>query len=157
MNGHAIREAARAIAALEHDGICRKGAGEPYFNHVERVAANVWGWRRKALAYLHDVIEDSSGSNGRKQMEDTLRRIFYSDGRLVTDLLALTHGEYETYDAYIDKLIAWGVLDCLYVKLADLEDNLADLSDIPGMQHKQKTYLKAKARIELAIAEKESA
>ena len=85
MNGHAIRELAKAWATVAHDGVSRKGAGEPYINHAERVAESVWGWRRKSIAWLHDVIEDAQDP---EEMEAALRAIFPSD--IIEDVLDLS-------------------------------------------------------------------
>lgn len=55
---------ARAFAEKAHAGTFRMGTGEPYFEHVERVAFTLkgYGFHRcvVAAAYLHDVIEDTT-------------------------------------------------------------------------------------------------
>ena len=56
-----IKKAA-AFAEEAHAGVVRKGSGEPYFEHVERVAKAIeaLGFPEHvvAAAYLHDVVED---------------------------------------------------------------------------------------------------
>lgn len=57
---------AHAFAAKAHAGVFRMGSGEPYVEHVERVAASLaaLGFPEHviAAAYLHDVIEDAGVS-----------------------------------------------------------------------------------------------
>jgi (p)ppGpp synthase/HD superfamily hydrolase len=55
---------ARGFAMDAHDGTARKYTGDPYFNHVERVAIEVSIHPRATAdmvmaAYLHDVVEDT--------------------------------------------------------------------------------------------------
>ena len=54
---------AAAFAKLAHAGVFRMGSGEPYFEHVERVAATLaaLGFPEHvvAAAYLHDTVEDA--------------------------------------------------------------------------------------------------
>lgn len=156
MNGHAIREAARAVAMVVHDGQCRKGAGEPYFNHCDRVAERVWGWRRKTLAYLHDAIEDSGDQEARWAMKDALTVIFGSE--IVEELMFLSRlpneeGEKQPYQEWIEGLAMLAPLypDVVAVKLADLEDNLSDIEDLPEAQDLAKRYRKAKVTLEEAL------
>jgi (p)ppGpp synthase/HD superfamily hydrolase len=57
---------AHALATAMHAGVVRMGSGEPYVEHVERVAASLaeLGFPEHviAAAYLHDVIEDTGYS-----------------------------------------------------------------------------------------------
>ena len=50
---------ARAIAEKAHADQVDK-AGEPYIGHPAHVAASVEGDKAKAVAWLHDVVEDTS-------------------------------------------------------------------------------------------------
>lgn len=147
MNGHALLDLARAIATVVHDGQSRKGAGEPYINHPSRVAAEVWGWRAKSLAWLHDTIEDAPDP---WEMECTLRIFFPAD--IVDDLLLLSRlhdpqGVKERYQDWIGRIVASGRKDVIAVKLADVNDNLADIRDIPNAEGMEARYLKAKAQL----------
>jgi (p)ppGpp synthase/HD superfamily hydrolase len=147
VNGHAIRELAQAWATVAHDGQCRKGAGEPYINHAARVAGSVWGWRRKSIAWLHDVIEDAPSP---VYMENAMRAIFPED--IVDDVRALsrlpnTQGKKQPYQEWVEDIAASGNIDLIAVKLADIEDNLSDITDIPGMEGMQSRYLRAKATL----------
>lgn len=150
MNGHAIRELAQAWATVAHDGVSRKGAGEPYINHAERVAESVWGWRRKSIAWLHDVVEDAESP---MFMANAMKAILPED--IVDDVLMLsrlpnTQGKKQPYQEWIQEIAASGNADVIAVKLADIEDNLRDLSDVPEMQGMERRYLKAKVVLEEA-------
>lgn len=144
---------------VAHDGQCRKGAGEPYFTHVERVADSVWGWRRKTIAYLHDVIEDQPTEEESKRMEEALRVLFPSD--IIDDVCVLSRlkigGKKPTYSDYILKMVEWNSLDVFVVKLADLDHNLEDIQDIPGGQSLVSRYRKAQGTLEEAKLAKERA
>lgn len=152
MNGHALRELAQAWATVAHDGQCRKGAGEPYINHCQRVAERVWGWRAKTLAWLHDTIEDADDPQA---MARALYCVFPGD--IVDDVLRLSRlpgpdGAKTSYHEWIEYIAYSDRQDVIQVKLADLEDNLSDLSDIPGAQSLQSRYLRAKATLlEVAV------
>lgn len=152
MNGHALRELAQAWATVAHDGVSRKGAGEPYINHAERVAERVWGWRRKSIAWLHDVVEDADSP---MYMANAMRAIFPED--IVDDVMMLsrlpnTQGRKQPYQEWIEEIAASGNQDVIAVKLADIEDNLHDITDIPGMESMQVRYLRAKATL-MEVAE----
>lgn len=143
--GQHLLDLARALARVVHAGQSRKGTGEPYFNHVDRVAARVEGWRAKTIAYLHDTVEDTPlGPFALAAMG------FPRD--LVDDVLALSRWEMETYAAFIDRTIRDGSDDALRVKLADLQDNLADpwvkTTDL------ESRYLPAVAKVAVALAER---
>lgn len=158
MNGHALKELARAWATVAHDGVSRKGAGEPYINHPERMANSerIWGWRQQALCWLHDTIEDAPYP---ETMEQALRTLFPAD--LVDDLMLLSRlplhkgenvslklqNEKQPYQEWIEVIAASGRVDVIAVKLADLEDNLRDIRDVPGMQSQEAKYLRAKATL----------
>lgn len=171
MNGHALRELAQAWATVAHDGQSRKGAGEPYINHPTRVAEAVWGWRAKTLAYLHDTIEDSDDP---EQMFKAIRLLFGDE--ITRDLMLLTRlprhnwlvvayslldldlpllesGDKEPYQEWIKRLASQGNEDVIRVKLADIEDNLKDISDIPNARGLESRYLKAKAVLLEALGE----
>lgn len=149
MNGHALLRLAEAWAHVAHDGQCRKGAGEPYIEHPARVANSVWGWRRKSLAWLHDVIEDAERP---RAMENALWEVFPRD--LVEDVLMLSRlpdpvtGEKEVYMEWILRLSMFGSEDVIAVKLADIEDNLSDIREVPDMQSMERKYQRAKAVLE---------
>jgi (p)ppGpp synthase/HD superfamily hydrolase len=117
--GAELLSLARALAKVVHAGQSRKGEGEPYFNHVDRVASRVEGWRAKAIAYLHDVIEDT-------YVDGTILTRIGFPRDLVLDVMALSREATETYTDFISRTLDTGSDDALRVKLADLRDNLAD-------------------------------
>lgn len=134
--GEELLELARALGRVVHAGQSRKGSGEPYFNHLERVAGRVTGWRAKTIAYLHDTIEDTP------VLYNTLIRAGFPRG-LVNDVEALTRFEdTETYFEFIERSIEAGSDDALYVKLADLADNLHDPSGWASESHRAR-YIKS--------------
>lgn len=141
-DGRALHELARAIAVVAHAGQTRKGTGEPYFNHVERVAENVQGWRARTIAYLHDTIEDTD-----IEVETLITLGFPED--IVQDVLALTRHAYgeETYHEFIERA-AKGNRDVRAVKLADIRDNLSDLHILPGDYNSmRRRYVTAEAML----------
>lgn len=134
------------LALKAHDGQTRQvliegGREEPYINHAVRVALAVDGDNRKAIALLHDVLEDTDVT----YLE--LERRGVEKGILLA-VEALTRLGDETYREYIERLATW---DHLYwsditrdVKLADLDDNL---SDLPSNHSLRKRYEWARDRI----------
>jgi (p)ppGpp synthase/HD superfamily hydrolase len=52
---------AERIARKAHAGQMDTVTGADYITHVERVVALVEGDEAKAVAWLHDVVEDSTG------------------------------------------------------------------------------------------------
>lgn len=90
-------------------------AGEPYINHLARVADNFNDDDTLAtIAWLHDILEDT----GWKMSE--LRDMF-SD-RVCDALYALTKLDGEPYTEYIERVKLNA--DAVKVKLADLRDNM---------------------------------
>lgn len=146
VNGHAIRNLAEAWATVAHDGQSRKGAGEPYIEHPRRVAELVQGWQRKTLAWLHDTIEDAEDPGA---MSEALLLLFPST--IVAKLLMLSrlehHGEKVEYQTWIARIAASGDQDVIAVKLADIEDNLSTVGDIPDGESLEARYLRAKATL----------
>ena len=55
---HNQSELAQSIAAAAHKGPV-DNAGKPYIEHPAHVAASVQGDAAKAVAWLHDVVEDT--------------------------------------------------------------------------------------------------
>ena len=131
------------LALKAHDGQTRQldGKREPYINHAVRVALTLDGDNRKAIALLHDVLEDTDVS-----FLDLARRGV--DKGILLAVEALTRLDDETYREYIERLATW---DHAYwsdvareVKLADLDDNL---SDLPSGHSLRRRYEWAKRRL----------
>lgn len=130
---HPLLTLGHAIAVVAHDGQHRKGdIGEPYINHVERVAQAQATWRGKVLGLLHDTVEDTKVT-----LEGLISVGFPFD--IVQDVAALSrhiHGQ-ETYAEFIARTCREGSSDALLVKLADLHDNLADCESFaPGLSRR---------------------
>lgn len=118
-------------------------AGQPYYNHLIRVASNVpdygqtEGHALKTIAVLHDLLEDCPEWN-----EKALRTLF--PDVIVNRVVLLTHRKEQSYDDYIKQIKEDGW--ATEVKLADLRDNM-DLTRLPEITDKDVTrlrkYLKA--------------
>lgn len=143
MNGLAIKNLAHAIAVVAHDGQSRKGLGEPYINHVERVADSVYGWHSKSVCYLHDVVEDTDIT-----LENLIAvGIPYS---VIVGVDLLTRRKNEVYSSFIDRIILFGDKDFISIKIADIKDNMRDIddTDMPSLKIR---YMKALALLEESL------
>ena len=109
---------AEQIARKAHAGQVEQYGGHDYIVHVERVVALVDSPEAKAVAWLHDVLEDSDMTHRDLQKAGISEPI-------VEAVLLLTRGS-ETYTEYIDILRAKKNPLALEVKIADLRDHLRD-------------------------------
>ena len=131
MSSNKQLELALEIATLAHKGVERRD-GDPYIFHALRVANNKTYIRtklQKAVAILHDVIEDTP-----------FTRSFLAEkgiNKSVLDVLDyLTHDEAKvSYEAYIEHICT--NIDAMLVKLSDLHDNL-DESTIPNITERDR-------------------
>lgn len=133
---------ARAVAIAAHAGQVDK-AGEPYFDHVTRVAGMVRRLRgREDAAYqaalLHDVIEDTALT-----LPDLLAMGFPHPVMVTVDLLTRRDGE--SHEAAVAR--ASGTPDSWLVKVCDVADN-ADPERLgrldPGLrEHLEVKYARA--------------
>lgn len=96
-------------------------AGRPYIEHCERVAGRVVGNYTKALALLHDTIEDDYES---EDLGADIRAI--GGEQLLNDVVMLTRKEDETYNQYIERIAKEGSVDAVMVKLLDNLDNSSE-------------------------------
>lgn len=112
-----VEKRARGLAIKAHAGQFRRDGKTPYINHVGDVASRVSGTYRVAVAWLHDVFEDT------KLTEADLREIGFPEP-IVTAVSVLTKHPGEDYDRYIYNVKA----DVLArtVKIADILSNLSD-------------------------------
>ena len=143
MSGLAIMNLAHAIAVRAHEGQSRKGAGEPYINHVERVADSLYGWELKSIAYLHDTIEDTYITS------ETLMSVGIP-ADIVGPVVLLTRHDGLTYTQFIDRMIEDNNPKVLKVKVADIEDNLRDL-DATEFYGLRRRYMAALLRLQEAL------
>ena len=132
---------AHALAVVAHKGQYRKGTGEPYINHVERVAGCLYGWRAKTIAFLHDVIEDSDWTA--EDIYNELYKVDPSENLIIEYIVeaveAITKVDGEEYSNYLKRVKT----NCFarQVKLADLRHN-SDLRRLPGVKQKDIERLK---------------
>lgn len=110
---------ARQAHASQRDTV----TGAPYITHVERVVEMVEGDAAKAVAWLHDVLEDSDFTAAE------LHRAGISDA-VIDAVEVLTRPDNDTsmvivsYEQYIDRIVKAGNPLALAVKVADLRDHL---------------------------------
>lgn len=139
---HLLIDKARKIAELAHSGQLDK-SGAPYLGHVRRVADRVEGGLDKAVAWLHDVVEDNHRWGEVELAEAGMPR------EVIASVLALTHRPHEPRVDYYARV---KVDACaVRVKLADIADNsdpsrLA-LLDEPTRERLTAKYAKARAAL----------
>lgn len=115
-----IVKTALEIALKAHEGQKDK-AGQPYINHPLRVSEGVATAEEKAVALLHDVIEDSDIT-----LAD-LRAHGLPD-QVVEAVDCITKCGREDYESYLQRVKSNPIARA--VKIADIEHN-SDLSRIP--------------------------
>jgi (p)ppGpp synthase/HD superfamily hydrolase len=123
----AMLQSAERQARQAHAGQLEELTGDDYIHHVERVVALVEGDEAKAVAWLHDVLEDTTVS------ADDLLAAGVSETvveavRLLTKPKADPHvspeQKHRSYQDYINTLLDGGNALALAVKMADLRDHL---------------------------------
>lgn len=124
---------ARRIATEAHAGQTDK-LGVEYIEHPRRVAARLDEFREQAVAWLHDVVEDTDVT------EDDLRTAGL-DEEIVEAVLLLTRTEGD--DHYYARIAASPLARS--VKLADIADN-ADPERVAQLDEDTRTRLAAKYR-----------
>lgn len=107
---------AESIARRAHAGQTEESTGDPYIYHVQRVVALVQGDAAKAVAWLHDVIEDTAVT-----VVDLVSAGIALD--VIEAVMLLTRTD-ETYAEYISTIQASANPLALAVKIADLHDHL---------------------------------
>lgn len=110
----ALFEKAIGLMLEKHRGQMDK-AGKPYYGHLIRVAQDVFTGKRKIVALLHDIVEDTDATP-----EFLLQQGFPSE--VVEAVEAISHREDESYEAFINR-VAQNPL-ATTVKISDLEDNM---------------------------------
>jgi (p)ppGpp synthase/HD superfamily hydrolase len=110
-----------AIARKAHGDAVNPKTGEVYLTHPEHVAAHVEGDAAKAVAWLHDVVEDTDVTL------DDLRAAGLSE-EVVRGVDAMTHRPGEEYLAFVRRAASDPL--ARLVKEADVRHNL-DLGRIP--------------------------
>lgn len=118
MENNRLVQLAAYVSRHAHHGQFRRDRVTPYFEHIKAVVDRVGGESEVivAVAYLHDVIEDT------KETAETLRARGFPES-VVSSVVLLTKGK-ENYETYLA-----GVKVCevaTKVKVADMLSNLAD-------------------------------
>jgi len=114
-----LLEKAELIATQAHEGQKRWG-GEPYIIHPEAVARFVSSKECKIVAWLHDVIEDTTVSL------DFLTKSGFPD-EITKAIWVLTKAPDEDYLNYILRVCENRIAKI--VKVADITHNLSTISD----------------------------
>jgi (p)ppGpp synthase/HD superfamily hydrolase len=112
---------ARILSRLAHRGQTDK-AGQPYYKHPVRVAANIrsiYGGLEQAdtlmaVAYLHDVLEDT-------KVTDKHMRWFGINDEVRAEVAIMTRAKGEHRHDYLRRIRA--SKSATAVKLADIQDN----------------------------------
>jgi (p)ppGpp synthase/HD superfamily hydrolase len=121
---------AKRIATHAHRGQVDK-AGQLYITHPEFVASQVTGDEAKAVAWLHDVVEDTPVTF------DDLRTEGLSE-KAIEAVAAITKRDGESYEMYLARVVANPLAKA--VKLADLKHNM-DTSRLKVIDDKAKARL----------------
>ena len=130
-------ERAYEIAKKAHLGQVDK-AGEDYIKHPEKVASFVKTDEEKAVAYLHDVIEDTELT-----LEDLYEYDFSKEVIEAVDIITKKRGE--DYQSYLNSVKKNKLARA--VKLADLRHN-SDLTRLIKVTEKD---IKRKEKYQKAI------
>lgn len=107
---------AKQIAVTAHTGQFRNDKTTPYILHPEAVASKVQP-RLKPIAWLHDVVEDTTVTI--KDLRDAGFPSYIVDG-----VDAITHYPNDTNMVYWNKML--GNSDAVEVKIVDIKVNLSD-------------------------------
>jgi (p)ppGpp synthase/HD superfamily hydrolase len=116
---------AEALARLMHAGQVDK-AGEPYIEHLSRVAQRV-PEKHRAAAWLHDIIEDTPLTF------EELGNFGFSRNT-IDAVVILTRRQGETYSEFIERVLTkhYGdaAITAKVVKLEDVRDHLRDITPL---------------------------
>ena len=116
---------AKSIAYIAHAGQKDK-AGNPYIDHPRTVASKMDTDEEKAVAWLHDVVEDTEWTLDDLKTEDFPESVLEA-------VELLTHGKNKPYMEYILRIKNNPL--ARKVKIADLSHNV-DLSRLPEVTMK---------------------
>lgn len=128
---------AAMLAKTAHDGQVDKGGVDYFCGHLTTVAENVDTNNAKAVAYLHDFLEDTDFDP--TVLEYILVKFFGKDGLVVFDaVVAITKVDGEPYKQYLDRVNANDLAK--QVKLADLANNM-DTTRLPNIDDETLTRI----------------
>ena len=138
-------ELAKQLAMRAHMGQ-KRWNGDPYVTHPERVANAMSMPPGKIVGWLHDVVEDT---------DVTLAEVRLAFGDEIAGAVdSVTRRENESYLDFI--LRAKKNLYGAGVKIADIEDNLRDLTGYDLSQDKKRRELRDKYLLALHIMTEDS-
>ncbi len=113
-----------------------------YLDHLEHVSQDFKDERKKSMALMHDVLEDTNVTK-----EDLMLLGYDKDFIHVLELLTNT---FHTYEEYIENLINSNNKDAFEIKMKDLLHNM-DLTRVKKITQKDlkrtEKYIKAYLRI----------
>lgn len=109
-------EQAKNVAIAAHKGQQRRGGGDYFIDHIEKVARTVPD-EQKPIAYLHDIVEDTEVT-----LEDLKTTGFPEYVLAAVDLL--THKNEEPNISYWTRISQ--NKDAAIVKIADMKNNVMD-------------------------------
>ncbi len=110
---------AEEIAINAHAGQYRRDGKTPYINHPRKVVNRVSTEKEKAVAWLHDILEDTEIT------EESLSVEGLPDDIIIA-VKIMTHQKRQSYKDYLERVKQNPVSKT--VKIADM---LANLSDTP--------------------------
>lgn len=110
-------DSAYFLAHMSHQGKFRRDGRTPYINHPMDVAQRLDDRNLKAIAYLHDSLEDTTLT------VEEMRKWGISEG-VISVVQILTHREEESYQDYLGRVKANS--HACAVKIADMLCNLSD-------------------------------
>lgn len=110
-------QAAERIARQAHWGQKEQSTGDDFIHHIERVVTLVDSPDEKAVAWLHDLLEDTPWTEFELLAEGV-------SARIVSAVVWLTRTPPFDYATYIDRLRDSGDALAIAVKIADLRDHL---------------------------------
>lgn len=128
-----LYDKALAFATEAHAGQVRKFTGEDFISHPVAVAAMVEGEDAKAVALLHDVLEDTKVTSEELYKEDFPTIVI----KAVEDL---TRSTWFRYEIYIENVSSMSI--ARPVKIADLKHNLSTLPTGHDLEVRYRTALK---------------
>lgn len=136
---------ARTIATAAHVQQSRSD-GKPYITHPQAVAAMFDNALLQAIAWLHDVIEDTHYT------EADLRQQLPAE--VVDRVVLLSRRAGETYAEFIERIGTSRDAAAIQVKLADLRHNLSDL--LPGSKRDKYELAQLYLQIQLYSANEDT-
>src|SRR4051812_36890220 len=140
---------AERIARHAHAGQTEQSTGGDFMRHVERVVALVDGDDAKAVAWLHDVLEDTDVTEGELARAGVSQTVIDAV-RVVSR--GVNH-DGRTYAEYIEGIRRTANPLALAVKIADLRDHLRDQSSEAIVPEWPQKMARLRPRYEKALAQ----